>query len=72
MLSTLQQKLKPYNAMAEIMTIFGTEMSGWGCAFWFEGVNGFLGGKAPKELIATNPELVIKGALLEMHPIMHG
>jgi hypothetical protein len=63
---------KPYAAVAKILEIFGGENSGWGCAFWFEGVNGRLGGKAPKDLIATDPDLVIKAALLEIQPISHG
>ena len=67
-----QHKFEPYPAMAEIIAIFGKEKSGWGCAFWFDGVNGFLSGKAPKDLIATAPELAIKAALLEMQPVTHG
>lgn len=66
-----QRKFEPHAAMAEILAIFGKEMSGWECAFWFEGVNGFLSGKAPKNLIVIDPEIVTKAALLEMQPIMH-
>lgn len=62
---------KPYPAMAEILAIFDGEKGGWGCAFWFEGVNGYLGGKAPKDVLATDPARVIKAAALEMEPIAH-
>lgn len=62
---------KPYPAMATILKLFGDEKGGWGAAFWFEGVNGYLGGKTPKELLATDPERVIEAATLEMAPIAH-
>lgn len=63
---------KPYVAMAKIMQIFGDTKSGWGCAFWFESVNGYLWGKTPKEIISTDPERVIKAASLETEPVAHG
>lgn len=67
-----EHEFNPYTAMAEILVIFGKEKSGWECAFWFEGINGFLSGKAPKDLIAVDPNLTIKAAVLEMQPVAHG
>lgn len=62
---------KPYVEMAKIMQIFDGTKSGWGCAFWFEAVNGYLGGTAPKNILAVDPARVIKAALLEIEPIGH-
>jgi len=67
-----QNGWKPCAAMAEILAIFNGEKGGWGCAFWFEAVNGYLGGKAPREILALDPERVIKAAALEMEYVAHG
>jgi hypothetical protein len=66
-----QRGWKPYIEMADIMQIFDGTKGGWGCAFWFEAVNGYLGGKAPKDILAVDPDRVIKAALLEMKPVAH-
>jgi hypothetical protein len=62
---------KPYIEIAKIIQIFDGTKSGWGCAFWFEAVNGYLGGAAPKNILAVDPARVIKAALLEIEPIAH-
>jgi hypothetical protein len=43
-----------------------------GYCLWFEGVNGFLDGKKPKDLLVTASEAVSKAAGLEMQGIAHG
>lgn len=58
--------------MGKILAVFGDEKGGWGAAFWFEAVNGYLGGKAPKELLVADPARVIEAAEREMAPIAHG
>ena len=62
---------KPYAAMARIIAFFGDEMSDWGIAFWFEAVNGYLGGKTPKATLANDPSRVIAAAQLEIEPVAH-
>jgi len=62
---------QPYAAMAEVLAVFDVEKGGWGCAFWFEGVNGYLGGRAPKDVLATDPGRVVEAATLEMSPVAH-
>lgn len=66
------RECRPQPAIAEVLSIFGAEKSGWGCAFWFEAVNGYLNGKTPKETLPYHPERVIEAAALEMSPIAHG
>lgn len=61
----------PYPALARILAIFDGKKSPWGCAFWFEGVNGFLDGKAPKDVLATDPDRVIQAAAREIEPVAH-
>jgi hypothetical protein len=63
---------KPYQALVQILNIFGDTKGGWGCAFWFEGINGYLDGKAPKELLASDPSRVIAAAALEIERAAHG
>lgn len=66
------RECRPQPAIAEVLSIFGAEKSGWGCAFWFEAVNGYLSGKRPKDTLPYHPERVIDAAALEMSPISHG
>ena len=66
------RECRPQPAIAEVLNIFGAEKGGWGCAFWFEAVNGYLNGKTPKETLPYYPKRVIEAAALEMSPIAHG
>jgi hypothetical protein len=67
-----EREFRPQPAIAKVMKIFGAERGGWGCAFWFEAVNGYLNGKTPKDTLPYHPERVIEAASLEMSPIAHG
>lgn len=51
---------------------FGATKSEWGLACWLSGVNGFLGGRRPVDLLATDPELVLSAARDEMAGVQHG
>jgi hypothetical protein len=42
---------RPYKALAVILKIFGETKSGWGSAFWFAGLNSFLGDRRPQDLM---------------------
>ena len=46
--------------------------NGWEIAFWFAGVNSYLGGRAPKEVVANQPEAVLKAAKTEAIGLQHG
>ncbi len=46
--------------------------NGWEIAFWFAGVNSYLGGHAPKDIVASQPEAVLKAAMTEATGLQHG
>lgn len=48
------------------------DRSGWEIAFWFDSPNSYLGGRRPKELLATDPEIVFFAAQMEVQGIGHG
>jgi hypothetical protein len=56
----------PRKEMAEILKVFGDAKDGWGLAFWFAGLNSFLGDERPQDVLATDPERVIAAARDEM------
>jgi hypothetical protein len=36
------ENYRPYQALAEVLRIFGETKDSWGLAFWFSGLKGFL------------------------------
>jgi hypothetical protein len=63
---------RPYKALAGIVKIFGDRKTGWGLAYWFEGVNSFLDDRKPKDLLATDPKSVIAAARDEAEDFPNG
>ncbi len=63
---------KPVKALADVIRVLKDGKDGWGMAFWFAAVNSYLGGKAPKDLLATAPDKVIAAAHEEMSETAHG
>ena len=57
----LRADFHPLDEMREILQVL-RGYSPTGPATWFESTNSFLGGKRPRELLATNPELVVAAA----------
>jgi len=51
----------PLDGMRAILQVLRGYSPDW-LATWFESTNSFLGGKRPRELLATNPELVVAAA----------
>jgi hypothetical protein len=44
---------------------------GWGLAFWFHSANSFLGGKRPKDFLASQSGLVVAAAADEVIAAVH-
>jgi hypothetical protein len=63
---------RPYWALTEVLGIFGNHWSAWAIAFWFAGVNGYLRGQCPKDLLPSDPMLVVQSAQYEANGIQHG
>jgi hypothetical protein len=57
---------KPLKALAEVIAVLAPAKDGWGMAFWFGATNGYLAGKAPKDLLASAPERVLAAARQEL------
>ena len=63
---------RPLKALADVIGILAGHKDGWGMAYWFQSVNGFLGGKRPQDLLATDPDRVIAAARDEVLGVLHG
>ncbi|MFT3968399.1 MAG: hypothetical protein QM690_21225 [Sphingobium sp.] len=63
---------RPVKGLAPILAVFGDELDDWDIAIWFASANGFLGGAAPMDLLASDPERVLAAAQDEMAGVLHG
>lgn len=63
---------RPRKAMAQVIKTFGDTKDSWGLSYWFISANSFLGGKRPRDLLATAPERVIAAAADEREGVLHG
>lgn len=63
---------RPYKEVREILSILKrTLLSDWAIASWFLGVNSFLDDRIPKDLLATEPALVIEAARDVVSEVSH-
>ena len=63
---------RPIKAMRAVLEVFGESKSAWGLAYWFAGVNGFLGGQRPQDILSTNTARVVAAAKDEVMGVVHG
>lgn len=56
------REYRPYHALKEVIAQFAGTGDGWGLALWFHSPNSFLGGRSPRELLATQSDHVIEAA----------
>lgn len=63
---------RPLKILTNILQVFSEKKDGWGAAYWFASVNGFLGGKRPQDILHSNPEAVLAAAKNEVTGIPHG
>lgn len=62
---------RPLEGLKPILELFSDKKDGWGTAYWFGSVNGYLGGRIPKDVIHSDPELVLKAAAVEVAGVIH-
>lgn len=62
----------PLKHLADVIKILGPHKDSWGIAIWFAGINSFLGGRRPQDLIVRQPSAVIAAAQDEVQGILHG
>lgn len=65
-------ELAPLPAIRYVVDAFGDQVAGWRLAFWFSSPNGYLDGKLPQAIVASNPDTVVLAALREAEGIQHG
>lgn len=63
---------RPRKALAQVLDTFGDTKDAWGLSYWFMSANSFLGGKRPRDLLATDPGRVIAAAADEREGVLHG
>jgi len=68
-----EDNYRPYKAMADILRILrSVSLSDFGIASWFIADSSYLDDRAPKDLLASDPEQVIAAALDEASEVSHG
>jgi hypothetical protein len=67
-----QTGYRPRKALAQVIRTFGETRDSWGLAYWFMSANSYLGGKAPRDLLALEPERVLAAAADECEGVLHG
>jgi len=63
---------RPIRELAEIITILKDQKDGWGLAYWFSSLNGFLGGRRPQDVLSKAPGEVVAAAADEAEGVKHG
>lgn len=63
---------RPRPAMADVLRVFGQVKDGWGLAYWFASINGFLDGRRPQDVLASDPQAVVAAARDELLGHEHG
>lgn len=62
---------RPRKSLKPILDVFADHKDGWGLAFWFVGLNSFLGGRRPLDVLADKPMQVLAAAVDEMEEVGH-
>ena len=63
---------EPVERLSEIITVLATKKNGWSMACWFGYTNSYLGAKAPKTLLNSEPDKVLDAARDAVIDILHG
>ncbi|MCU5773701.1 hypothetical protein N5923_12955 [Erwiniaceae bacterium BAC15a-03b] len=63
---------QPLPLVRRILEIFDGSKTPWSLAFWFGLPNSWLGSKKPKDLLASDPEAVLKAAAMDKEGPVHG
>jgi hypothetical protein len=53
---------RPHPVVERVIELLGESLSEWELALWFTGSNGWLGGRRPVDLLASEPESVVGAA----------
>lgn len=62
---------RPYLALKTVISQLAGAGDGWGLALWFHAANSFLGGRCPRELMATQSDRVVAAAADAVIGVVH-
>jgi hypothetical protein len=65
-------RFRPLEGMAPVLEVLKNHKDSWGLAYWFLSANGPLGGRRPKDVLATDPQSVLEAARREVGEMVHG
>lgn len=68
----LDEGSRPIPVVKQVISLFGERKTPWGLAIWFGSENSWLGGKKPKDVLATMPKQVLLAAQAEVEGGAHG
>ncbi|WP_235896128.1 integrase [Yersinia alsatica] len=68
----LDEGFRPIPVVKQVISLFGEKKTPWGLAIWFGSENSWLGGKKPKDVLATMPKQVVLAAQAELDGGIHG
>lgn len=63
---------RPVRELAKVLAVFKGRKDDWGLAYWFASINGFLGGKRPRDLLSASPDRIVAAAEDELAGVAHG
>ncbi|HGK4602083.1 TPA: integrase [Yersinia enterocolitica] len=61
----LDEGFRPIPVVKQVISLLGEKKTPWGLAIWFGSENSWLGGKKPKDVLATMPKQVVLAAQAE-------
>ncbi|HHH0217652.1 TPA: integrase [Yersinia enterocolitica] len=68
----LDEGFRPIPVVKQVISLLGEKKTPWGLAIWFGSKNSWLGGKKPKDVLATMPKQVLLAAQAEAEGGAHG
>ncbi|WP_424691446.1 integrase [Erwinia sp.] len=68
----LDEGFRPIPVVKQVISLFGEKKTPWGLAIWFGSENSWLGGKKPKDVLASQPKQVLLAAQAEREGAVHG
>ncbi|WP_145586897.1 integrase [Yersinia kristensenii] len=68
----LDEGFRPIPVVKQVISLLGEKKTPWGLAIWFGSENSWLGGKKPKDVLATIPKQVLLAAQAEAEGGAHG
>ena len=67
----LDDQCRPLPAMGQVLEVLAS-WDEWQIGFWFDAVNSYLGGRRPRDVLASRPDAVVAAAKAERDWISNG